>query len=76
MKNQSFILRYFLPLTLGLGVFAFIVAKAIIVQVTTDEAYTLSILTKVSVWDLVTCTMMALATMKANTPKPSINGKK
>ena len=53
MKNQSFILRYFLPLILGLGGFAFIVAKAIIVQVTTDEAYTLSILTKVGVWDLV-----------------------
>jgi hypothetical protein len=38
---------------LGLGIFIFIVVKAAIVQITVDEAYTLTILTKESVWDLV-----------------------
>lgn len=53
MTKQQLILRYILPFSVGLGVFIFIVFKASTVQITVDEAYTLTILTKESVWDLV-----------------------
>jgi Dolichyl-phosphate-mannose-protein mannosyltransferase len=53
MTKKQLLLRYILPFSLGLGIFIFIVMKAAIVQITVDEAYTLTILTKESVWDLV-----------------------
>ena len=53
MTKQRLLLRFILPFSLGVGVFAFIIAKAVTVQVTTDEAYTLTILTKETVWNLV-----------------------
>ena len=53
MTKQRLLLRFILPFSLGMGVFAFIIAKAVTVQVTTDEAYTLTILTKETVWNLV-----------------------
>ncbi len=53
MNKQQILLRYILPFSLGLGLFIFIIVKAAVVQVTTDEAYTLSMLTKESVWNLV-----------------------
>ena len=53
MDKQRLLLRYILPFGFGIGLFAFIIAKAFAVQVTTDEAYTLTILTKETVWNLV-----------------------
>jgi hypothetical protein len=53
MTKQQLFLRYILPFTLGIGAFAYIITKAYAVQVTCDEAYTLMLLTKESVWDLV-----------------------
>jgi hypothetical protein len=54
MRFSETLNRFILPIGLGLAVFSFIVYKAAVVQVTCDEAYTLAILPKVSVWDLVT----------------------
>ena len=53
MDKQRLLLRYILPFGFGIGLFAFIIVKAFAVQVTTDEAYTLTILTKETVWNLV-----------------------
>ncbi len=53
MTKQQLLLRIILPLCLGMGVLAFIIAKAILVQVTTDEAYTLTMLIKETVWNVV-----------------------
>ncbi len=53
MKKQQLLLRFIIPILLGLGIFIFLVIKAAKVQVTVDEAYTLSILTKENVWNLV-----------------------
>lgn len=53
MTKQQLLLRYILPFSLGFGIFIFIVIKAATVQITVDEAYTLTILTKENVWNLV-----------------------
>ena len=53
MTKQRLFLRYIIPFAFGMGLFTFIIVKAIVVQITVDEAYTLTMLTKESVWNLV-----------------------
>lgn len=53
MTKKQLLLRYILPFSFGLGLFIFIIVKAAVVQISVDEAYTLTMLTKESVWNLV-----------------------
>jgi hypothetical protein len=60
-ENKSFafpylplILRWVIPVALGAGILAFLIAKSLKMQITCDESYTVEILTKVPVWDLIT----------------------
>ncbi len=53
MTKKQLLLRYILPFSFGLGLFTFIIVKAAVVQISVDEAYTLTMLTKESVWNLV-----------------------
>jgi hypothetical protein len=52
--NQTNILRIILPFTIGIGILAYLIAKSIAMQITCDEAYTVEILAKQPVWDLIT----------------------
>jgi hypothetical protein len=47
-------LRWLLPIALGTGILTYLIAKSIVMQITCDEAYTVEILAKQPVWDLIT----------------------
>ncbi len=52
--NQTFILRWLAPIALGVGILAFLIMKSIVMQITHDESYTVEILSKQPIWDLIT----------------------
>ncbi len=52
--HQIILLRWILPITLGLGVLTYLIVKSIVMQITCDEAYTVEILIKQPLWDLIT----------------------
>jgi hypothetical protein len=54
MKQYTIWLRQIFPLILGGSILTFLITKAILMQVTCDEAYTVVMLPKESVWNLVT----------------------
>lgn len=53
LSYASLIVRWLLPLVLGAGILAFLIIKSLKMQITCDESYTVEILSKVAVWDLV-----------------------
>jgi hypothetical protein len=53
LKSSAYWLRTIYPMALFLGVLAYLVTKALVMQTTCDESYTVMILPKKSVWDLV-----------------------
>lgn len=53
-SNQTVLLRWGLPITLGIGLLTYLIVKSIVMQITCDEAYTLEVLIKQPVWDLIT----------------------
>ena len=46
--------RWILPLALGLGILTYLIVKSLVMQITCDEAYTVMVLAKQPVWDLIT----------------------
>lgn len=54
MIQQITWLRKIFPFVLGLSILTFLITKSLLMQVTCDEAYTVVILPKVTVWDLMT----------------------
>jgi hypothetical protein len=54
LKSNTFWLRLIYPLTLFMGILAYLITKAIVMQTTCDEAYTVMILSKQPTWDLIT----------------------
>lgn len=53
MNNKTVWLRKIIPFSIGIGILFFLIAKSILMQITCDEAYTVMILTKESVWNVV-----------------------
>jgi hypothetical protein len=53
-KYLPLILRWIIPIALGAGILAYLIAKSLKMQITCDESYTVEILTKVPIWDLIT----------------------
>lgn len=53
ISNKSLWLRSILPIVLGVGVLVYLVKKALFMQVTCDEAYTVQTLSPQPIWDLV-----------------------
>jgi hypothetical protein len=51
--NQTILLRWVLPMALGIGILTYIITKSLVMQITCDEAYTVEILAKQPVWDLI-----------------------
>ena len=51
--NQTILLRWVLPMALGIGILTYLITKSLVMQITCDEAYTVEILAKQPVWDLV-----------------------
>jgi hypothetical protein len=51
--NQTSLLRWILPIILGIGILTYLITKSLVMQITCDEAYTVEILAKQPVWDLV-----------------------
>jgi hypothetical protein len=57
MFNQKYltlVLRWIIPLALGVGILAFLIAKSVKMQITCDESYTVEILSKAPIWDIIT----------------------
>ena len=52
--NQPFLLRWVLPSALGISILTYLIVKSIVMQITCDEAYTVEILIKQPIWDLIT----------------------
>jgi hypothetical protein len=54
LKDKKIWLRYIIPYTMGMAILIYLVAKSYIMQTTCDEAYTIHILPKQPVWDIIT----------------------
>jgi hypothetical protein len=54
IKSKVFWLRAIYPLALFIGILTYLVTKALVMQITCDEAYTVLILSKQPIWDLIT----------------------
>ena len=52
-KMLSLLTRFLIPLALGAAVLAFLIAKSLAMQITCDESYTVEILAKQPIWDLI-----------------------
>jgi hypothetical protein len=53
-QHSSFVLRWLAPIALGAGILAFLIVKSMAMQITHDESYTVEILSKQPIWDLIT----------------------
>ena len=53
-KYFTLLLRWVIPIALGTGILAFLIAKSLKMQITCDESYTVEILSKVPIWDIIT----------------------
>jgi hypothetical protein len=51
--NHTILLRWVLPMALGIGILTYLITKSLVMQITCDEAYTVEILAKQPVWDLI-----------------------
>ncbi len=54
VHRSSFLLRWFAPIALGAGILTYLIVKALTMQITHDESYTVEILSKQPIWDLIT----------------------
>jgi hypothetical protein len=52
--SKTFWLRTIYPLALFIGILTYLITKALVMQTTCDEAYTVMILSKQPTWDLIT----------------------
>jgi hypothetical protein len=46
-------IRWVLPFILGIGILTYLITKSLVMQITCDEAYTVEILAKQPIWDLI-----------------------
>jgi hypothetical protein len=53
LLNQTTLLRWVIPIALGMGILTYLITKSLVMQITCDEAYTVEILAKQPIWDLV-----------------------
>ena len=51
--NQTFLLRWGIPMSLGIGILIFLIVKAVVMQITHDESYTVEVLAIQPIWDLI-----------------------
>jgi hypothetical protein len=54
LTSKTIWLRTFYPLALFIGILTYLITKALVMQTTCDEAYTVLILSKQPTWDLIT----------------------
>jgi hypothetical protein len=54
LTSKTIWLRTFYPLALFIGILTYLITKALVMQTTCDEAYTVMILSKQPTWDLIT----------------------
>jgi hypothetical protein len=53
LLNQTTLLRWIIPISLGMGILSYLIVKSIVMQVTHDESYTVEILASQPIWDLI-----------------------
>jgi hypothetical protein len=54
LKSKTIWLRAIYPLALFIGILTYLITKALVLQTTCDEAYTVMVLSKQPTWDLIT----------------------